>query len=303
MRLLPVNFRRVDGGLVRDHESPSVAIASGRRAAAASDLADRQQRGQWSGSVAGRKGWRRPLLELERRDAIVRRSRAEPERADGEGARTTVRCQPSASSTADHRLRCHRDVVCGAHTATSPSCSSGLSTSRAEQVDDGRLPLPSASASGVPPQRSTGLGSAPAQGGRHHVRLALGRGEVQGGPAVVVGDVRIDPGPTQDADLVHVALARRPAQPEHALDQRPGLPSARGSRFAALAPSDQAVEDVQVVPRHKLAAELDAPHRVPVRSSRGDQTQIPMTSGSPAYSAPDTPLLAGRPIVKANSPE
>src|SRR5215469_13867884 len=41
----------------------------------------------------------------------------------------------------------------------------------------------------------------------------------------------------------------------------------------------------------------------PSASSRGDQTHRPMTWGTTTSSAPDTPLLAGSPMVKANSPE
>ncbi len=42
---------------------------------------------------------------------------------------------------------------------------------------------------------------------------------------------------------------------------------------------------------------------LPTESSRGDQVQKPMTLGITTMIAPETPLLAGRPILKANSPE
>src|SRR6516165_8534169 len=42
---------------------------------------------------------------------------------------------------------------------------------------------------------------------------------------------------------------------------------------------------------------------LPCSSSRGDQMQIPIRPGITSISAPETPLLAGRPIVNANSPE
>src|SRR5499427_7107229 len=42
---------------------------------------------------------------------------------------------------------------------------------------------------------------------------------------------------------------------------------------------------------------------LPCSSSRGDQTQMPIRPGITSISAPDTPLLAGSPIVNANSPE
>src|SRR5262249_28437073 len=42
---------------------------------------------------------------------------------------------------------------------------------------------------------------------------------------------------------------------------------------------------------------------LPSSSSRGDQTQMPIRPGMTSISAPDTPLLAGSPMVKANSPE
>src|SRR5262245_12844008 len=42
---------------------------------------------------------------------------------------------------------------------------------------------------------------------------------------------------------------------------------------------------------------------LPRSSSRGDQTQMPITSGTTSINAPDTPLLAGSPMVNANSPE
>src|SRR5690348_4680050 len=42
---------------------------------------------------------------------------------------------------------------------------------------------------------------------------------------------------------------------------------------------------------------------LPCSSSRGDQTQMPISPGITSITAPETPLLAGRPMVKANSPE
>src|SRR6516225_1414051 len=42
---------------------------------------------------------------------------------------------------------------------------------------------------------------------------------------------------------------------------------------------------------------------LPCSSSRGDQTAMPIRPGITSSTAPDTPLLAGRPMVKANSPE
>src|SRR5271169_605447 len=41
----------------------------------------------------------------------------------------------------------------------------------------------------------------------------------------------------------------------------------------------------------------------PCSSSRGDQTQMPIRPGITSISTPETPLLAGSPMVKANSPE
>ena len=40
----------------------------------------------------------------------------------------------------------------------------------------------------------------------------------------------------------------------------------------------------------------------PSLSRRGDHTHNPMTFGITTITHPETPLLAGRPIVKANSP-
>src|SRR5215469_5850300 len=42
---------------------------------------------------------------------------------------------------------------------------------------------------------------------------------------------------------------------------------------------------------------------LPCSSSRGDHTQMPISPGTTSITAPDTPLLAGSPMVKANSPE
>src|SRR6516164_11433781 len=42
---------------------------------------------------------------------------------------------------------------------------------------------------------------------------------------------------------------------------------------------------------------------LPCSSSRGDHTQIPISPGTTSITAPDTPLLAGSPMVNANSPE
>jgi hypothetical protein len=42
---------------------------------------------------------------------------------------------------------------------------------------------------------------------------------------------------------------------------------------------------------------------LPCSSSLDDQTQMPIRPGITTMSAPDTPLLAGRPIVNATSPE
>ena len=41
---------------------------------------------------------------------------------------------------------------------------------------------------------------------------------------------------------------------------------------------------------------------LPSASSRGDQTHTPITPGTTSI-RPETPLLAGRPMVNANSPE
>src|SRR6476619_3429492 len=42
---------------------------------------------------------------------------------------------------------------------------------------------------------------------------------------------------------------------------------------------------------------------LPSESSRGDHTHTPMTPGTTSIRPPETPLLAGRPMVNANSPE
>src|SRR5215469_6656221 len=42
---------------------------------------------------------------------------------------------------------------------------------------------------------------------------------------------------------------------------------------------------------------------LPCSSSRGDHTVMPISPGTTSITAPDTPLLAGSPIVNANSPE
>src|SRR5215469_11349592 len=42
---------------------------------------------------------------------------------------------------------------------------------------------------------------------------------------------------------------------------------------------------------------------LPSSSSRGDHTAMPISPGTTSMTAPDTPLLAGSPMVNANSPE
>src|SRR3974377_1627161 len=41
----------------------------------------------------------------------------------------------------------------------------------------------------------------------------------------------------------------------------------------------------------------------PWSSSRGDHTATPISPGTPSMTPPDTPLLAGSPMLNANSPE
>src|SRR5690348_16425088 len=42
---------------------------------------------------------------------------------------------------------------------------------------------------------------------------------------------------------------------------------------------------------------------LPCSSSRGDQMPMPISPGMTSITAPETPLLAGSPMVNANSPE